>query len=504
MQAFFLWLQQVSLFRQQIKLATKTSAQFFLHILRLPYVFFTQRYGGEVGGRVALNDRVAQLLTGELASAVLSLLTAVFFLVLMAAYDHLLTGTVVFAAMLNLVVLRWVSRKRVDLNQRMLQEQGKLFGTAMGGLSLIETIKATASESDFFGRWSGYHAKASVAQQEMNWWTIMLNPIPTFLSAMTTAGVLGLGALRVMDGQMTMGMLLAFQSLMGAFMSPIAKLVRLGASFQEAVGGMNRIDDVLRYEQDKAYKSNDRTADETSFRLTGYLEIRNLTFGYSRLDPPLIKDFSLNVTPGARVALVGSSGSGKSTIAKLVCGLFEPWEGEILFDCKRRDEIPREVMNNSVAYVDQDIFIFEGSVRENLTMWNDVVPDSDVVRGGKDACIHEDVSARSGSYDCNVIEGGRNFSGGQRQRLEIARALVSNPSILVLDEATSALDPHVEKEIDENLRRRGCTCLIVAHRLSTIRDCDEIIVLERGQVVQRGTHEELMQVEGQYKWLIQA
>ncbi len=503
-QIFFLWLQQVSLFRQQIKLSIKTSAQFFLHVLRLPFVFFTQRYGGEVGSRVGLNDRVATLLTGELASAVLSLLTALFFLGLMASYDQLLTGTVVLAGVLNLLVLRYVSRKRVDLNQRMLQEQGKLFGTAMGGLSLIETIKATASEPDFFSRWSGYQAKASVAQQELNWWTIVLNPIPTFLASLTTAAVLGLGALRVMEGQMTLGMLLAFQSLMAAFMSPVARLVRLGASFQEAVGGMNRIDDVLRYEQDKIYKIEGRQADQTVFRLAGYLEIRNLTFGYSRLERPLIEGFCLNLQPGARVALVGTSGSGKSTIAKLVCGLFEPWEGEILFDCMPRGEIPREVLNNSIAYVDQDIFIFEGTVRDNLTMWNSVVPESDVVRAGKDACIHEDISARARSYDCKVLEAGRNFSGGQRQRLEIARALVSNPSILVLDEATSALDPHVEKEIDENLRRRGCTCLIVAHRLSTIRDCDEIIVLERGKVVQRGTHEELMKVEGHYKWLIQA
>jgi len=502
-QAFFLWLQQTSLFRQQIKLSVKTSSQFFLHVLRLPFVFFTQRYGGEVGSRVGLNDRVASLLTGEFASAVLSLLTALFFLGLMVCYDLLLTGTVVLAGILNLIVLSYVSRKRVDLSQRLLQEQGKLFGTAMGGLGLIETIKATASESDFFFRWSGYQAKASIAQQDLNWWTILLNPAPAFLSGMTTAAVLGIGALRVMQGEMTLGMLLAFQILMGAFMAPVARLVRLGASFQEAVGEMNRIDDVLRYQQDKAYGIHRPQPDSTAFRLTGYLEIRNLTFGYNRLDPPLIEGFSLSVQPGARVAIVGSSGSGKSTIAKLVCGLFEPWDGEILFDDLPREGIPREVLNNSIAYVDQDIFIFQGTARDNLTMWNSVVPDFDVVRAGKDACIHEDVSARNGSYDCNVLEGGRNFSGGQRQRLEIARALVSNPSILVLDEATSALDPHVEKEIDNNLRRRGCTCLIIAHRLSTIRDCDEIIVLERGKVVQRGTHEDLVKVEGQYKWLIQ-
>ncbi len=504
LQILFYSLKQASLFRQQIKLSITSSTSFFLHILKLPYVFFTQRYGGEVGARVLLNDRVAQLLTGDLAAAVLSLMTATFFLILMALYEIGLTGVVVAAAALNFVVLRYVSRRRVDLNQRVMQEQGKLFGTALGGLTLIETIKATASESDFFSRWSGCQAKAGKALQDLNWWTTVLNPIPTFLSALTGALILGLGALRVMDGLMTMGMLLAFQSLMGAFMTPVGAMVRLGAGFQEAVGGMNRIDDVLRYDQDKIYRADARRADQEIFRLTGYLEIRNLTFGYSRLNPPLIEGFSLSVPPGARVALVGASGSGKSTVAKLVSGLYDPWDGEILFDGKHRDEIPREVLSNSVAYVDQDIFVFEGSIRDNLTLWNPAVPEADVVRAGKDACIHEDISARTGSYDCRVVEAGRNFSGGQRQRIEIARALVSNPSILVLDEATSALDPEVEKQIDENLRRRGCTCLIVAHRLSTIRDCDEILVLEKGKIVQRGTHEELIRVEGQYKWLIES
>ncbi|RPI21877.1 MAG: ATP-binding cassette domain-containing protein, partial [Acidobacteria bacterium] len=496
-------LQQDSLFRQQVKLAITSSAGFFLHVLRLPFVFFTQRYSGEVGYRIYLNDRVAQLLTGELASAFLSLLTALFFLVLMAAYDHLLAGIVVLAAAVNFVVLRYVSRKRVDLTQRVFQEQGKLLGTAMGGLSLIETLKATASESDFFSRWSGYQASTARAQQDLGWWNSILTPIPTFLSALTTTAVLAIGALRVMDGLMTMGLLLAFQSLMAVFLIPVAQLVRLGTSFQEAVGAMNRIDDVIKYEQDRAYRTESGRIDSETFRLTGYLEIRNLTFGYSRLATPLIENFSLTVPPGARIALVGASGSGKSTIAKLVCGLYEPWEGEILFDRKRRDELPREVLTSSIAYVDQEIFVFEGAVRENLALWNPVVPEADMIRAGKDACIHEEVSARSGGYDCLVAEAGRNFSGGQRQRMEIARALVSHPSILVLDEATSALDPEVEKEIDENIRRRGCTCLIIAHRLSTVRDADEIIVLDRGKVVQRGRHDDLMKVEGHYRWLIE-
>jgi ABC-type bacteriocin/lantibiotic exporter with double-glycine peptidase domain len=312
---------------------------------------------------------------------------------------------------------------------------------------------------------------------------------------------------------MTMGMLVAFQTLMTRFMEPVQQMVNLGAQFQEMIGDMNRLDDVLAYAPDSQYddgENGDKKAagkgkrESRRVKLTGALSIKNLTFGYSRLEPPLVENFSLDVTPGARVALVGTSGSGKSTIARLVCGLFEPWDGEILFDGRPRKEIPKPVMLNSLSYVDQDIFLFSGTVRDNLNMWNTAVADTDIVRAGKDAAIHEDITTRPNAYDGEVAEGGKNFSGGQCQRLEIARSLVNNPTLLILDEATSALDPETEKEIDLALRRRGCTCLIVAHRLSTIRDCDEIIVLDRGKVVQRGMHQELIDEDGPYRRLIES
>jgi NHLM bacteriocin system ABC transporter peptidase/ATP-binding protein len=506
MHGFLTWLQQNSLLRQQVKLAVSSSAAFFHHVLRLPYVFFTQRYAGEIGSRVMLNDRVAVLLSGELANTFLKLMTICFFSILMFSYDPLLTILGIFMACINFLVLSYVSRRRVDLNQRMLQESGKLIGTAMGGLNLIETIKATGSEGDFFSRWAGYQAKLANAQQDLSWWTNIVTPVPIFLSTITTAVILGVGGLRIMDGHMTMGMLVAFQSLMLGFMTPVIQLVNLGARFQEAVGDMNRLDDVMRYEPDRQYldRETDPEADEERVQLSGRLEIRNLTFGYSRLEPPLMEGFNLVVAPGARVALVGGSGSGKSTMARLVCGLYEPWEGEILFDGRKRDAIAREIMRSSLSYVDQDILLFEGSVRDNLTMWNPTIPDMNITRACRDACIHADIAARTNGYDSEVKEGGSNFSGGQRQRLEIARALAANPSILVLDEATSALDPETERLIDENLRRRGCTCLIIAHRLSTIRDCDEIVVLDRGKVVQRGLHEELIKEDGLYRWLIES
>ena len=488
-------LQQHYLLRLENRLSLATSSRFFWHVLRLPVEFFTQRYAGEIGNRVSINDRVAKLLSGELATTALSFMVIAMYALLMLQYDVVLSLVSVATGVMNMAALRWVSAKRTVVNQRMLQDRGKLMGTAMGGLQTIETLKASGSESDFFARWSGYQAKVVNAFQELQLTTQLLSVVPPFLLSLNTALVLGIGGLRVMDGHLTMGMLVAFQSLMLAFLAPINKLVTLGGQLQEVKGDMNRLDDVFCAEVDPAAEDVTAVAAPpgslAATKLAGYLELKGVSFGYSRLDPPLIEDFSLSLRPGARVALVGGSGSGKSTVAKLVAGLYEPWAGQILFDGRRRSEIPRAVMINSVAVVDQDISMFEGTLRDNLTLWDKTAPDQDLMDAAKDACIHDDITERAGGYGAPLEEGGRNFSGGQRQRMEIARALVLRPRILVLDEATSALDPATEKAIDDNLRRRGCTCLIVAHRLSTIRDCDEIIVLHQGKVVQRGIHEEM-------------
>jgi ABC-type bacteriocin/lantibiotic exporter with double-glycine peptidase domain len=328
------------------------------------------------------------------------------------------------------------------------------------------------------------------------------------LTALATAAVLGVGALRVISGDITIGMLVAFQSLMTSFMAPIGQMVTLGTTLQESRGDLSRVEDVLRYEPDPQVPakiaSEEEIPQDMPAELSGYLQLQDLAFGYSRLEAPLIEGFSLTLEPGSRVALVGASGSGKSTVAKLVSGLYPPWKGEILFDGQQRANVPHDLLTSSLAMVDQDINLFEGTVKENLTLWDHTITRSSLVRAARDACIHDDVAARKGSYESQVEEDGGNFSGGQRQRLEIARALVGDPTIVIFDEATSALDPTTESEIDDNLRRRGCTCLIIAHRLSTIRDCDEIIVLDRGKVVQRGTHEQMRDVDGPYSRLIGA
>ncbi|HSI12933.1 MAG TPA: NHLP family bacteriocin export ABC transporter peptidase/permease/ATPase subunit [Chthoniobacter sp.] len=487
------FLQKYFLLRFETKLALTTSAKFFTHVLRLPAEFFSQRFGGEIGSRVLINDKVAQVLSGQLTTTVLDMTMLGFFAVLMFQYDVVLTLTCIFLGGLNLVVNKWVARKRVDGSRRLLQESGKLMGTAMGGLQMIETLKATGGEGDFFARWAGYQAKALAAKQELGIYSQCIGALPPLLTSITTTAILGLGGMRVMNGHLTVGMLVAFQGLVGNFMKPITTFVTFGSTLQELEGDMNRLDDVLRYPQDEQYT---RTVPADSplnklIKLTGHVEFRNVTFGYSPLEKPLIEDFSIVIKPGSRVALVGGSGSGKSTCAKLVSGLYKPWSGQILFDGVPREEIPHNLLCNSIGMVDQDIFLFGGTVRDNLAMWDSTIPEINITRAAKDAAIAEVIAARPGGFASDVEEGGSNFSGGQRQRLEIARALVGDPTFLILDEATSALDPTTEREIDDAMRRRGCSCLIVAHRLSTIRDADEIIVLERGKVVQRGTHDEM-------------
>jgi NHLM bacteriocin system ABC transporter peptidase/ATP-binding protein len=513
-------LQQHHLSMLEIKLALSSSSKFFNHLLHLPIEFFAQRFAGDLSARLQSNDQVARLFSGELATNALNCVLIVFYAFLMCQYDLMLTAIGVGIAVVNIVILRSVARRKVDQNQKLLQIRGKFMGDAVSGLSIIETLKASGAESDFFAKIGGLHANVVCASQEMDVTNQFISCVPTFLSALNNALILGFGGFLVMDGKMTLGMLVAFQSLMSSFIEPVNRLVQLGSSLQELEGSMNRIDDVLNYRVDKRFEdksvnekigfnkrisanagkgSNECGGDndmefiseENTPKLAGFVELKNVTFGYSKLEPPLIENFNLKLKPGMRVALVGSSGSGKSTIAKLVSGLYSPWSGEILFDGRPRSHISNHVITNSISIVDQDISMFEGSVKENIILWDYSIADNSVFAATTDASIHEDIARRPSAYEAKIEEGGKNFSGGQRQRLEIARALAIGPAVMILDEATSALDPQTEAVIDAGIRRRGCSCIIVAHRLSTVRDCDEIIVMEYGRIVCRGTHDEL-------------
>ena len=496
------WLQRHYLLKLETRIALSGSATFLWHVLRLPVGFFNQRSAGDIGARVGLGEQVANMLSEDLAAALLSLLTALFFGLIMLFYDVGMSVLTMAIVAVNVLVLRFVAAHRVELNQRITIERGKVMGTAMDGLLLIETLKASGAESDFFSRWAGYQARLMNSLQAMNRSAIALDLLPKFLTALNGALILGLGGVRVMRGDMTIGTLIAFQALAASFTSPVNALVALGGKLQGFQGAMNSLDDVMLAPCDDLEAQEQGQQPLAQAKLSGAIELRDITFGYSRFEPPLLEHFNLHIAPGQRVALVGGSGCGKSTIAKLVVGLYQPWDGAILFDGRPRGAWPRRQLLNSVAAVDQDIALFSGTIRDNLSMWDSTVPQAAIVAAAKDACIHDVISARPGGYDSAVDEGGRNFSGGQRQRLEIARALSGSPRLLVLDEATSALDPLTEQEVNEQLRRRGCTCLVVAHRLSSIRDCDEIIFLERGKVLERGSHESLLALNGHYARLI--
>jgi NHLM bacteriocin system ABC transporter peptidase/ATP-binding protein len=524
-QAVLTWLQRYYLLRLETKLALGTSSRFFNHILRLPAAYFGQRFAGEIGSRVQINDDVAKIIGGRLATTTIDSVLTIFYATLMFLYDTKLTLAVLLLSAFNIAAVKAASRARTDASRRLKQDLGKLQGTAMNGLKMIETLKATGSEGEFFGRWAGYYAKSLNTTQQLGVLGQIGGAVPPFVQTATTAAVLVLGGMKVMDGEFTVGMLVAYQTLLGSFTRPLASFVNFSASLQELQADMNRLDDVLRYPADAQYRADAGDGKAAAagagaaagaaggapaivrpasarVKLSGRVELRNVTFGYSPLDKPLISDFNLIVEPGRRVALIGASGSGKSTVAKIVSGLYEAWGGEILFDDVPRQNLPRDLIVNSLAVVDQEVFLFGGSVTENVTMWDPTISGPRIVQAARDAAIDEVIAAREGGYQSRIVEGGGNFSGGQCQRLEISRALVGEPTIVVMDEATSALDPTTEMLIDESMRRRGCTTIVIAHRLSTIRDSDEIIVMERGQIVQRGTHEDMKDIEGPYKHLV--
>lgn len=482
------------------KLATIGSSTFMWKVLHLPMEFFSQRLAGDIQGRQGSNAGIANSVVNTFAPLALNAIMMVFYLVVMIRYSWILTLVGLSSLVINAWMSRIISQKRINITRVSMRDAGKLAGATVAGVEMIETIKASGAENGFFERWAGYQASVNAQKAKYAKVNQYLGMIPSVVSTITGIVVLTLGVWFAMEGTFTVGMIMAFQGVLSSFSAPAATFISAGQTIQEMRTQMERVEDVMEYREDDCYKTE--VKEESFAKLKGNIELKNITFGYSRLSDPVIKDFSLNIKPGQRVALVGTSGCGKSTISKLVSGLYQPWSGEILYDGKHLSEIDRDVFTGSLAVVDQEITLFEGTIAENIKMWDTSIEDFEMILAARDAQLHEEIMHRDGGYNYRIAEGGKDFSGGQRQRLEIARVLAQDPSIIILDEATSALDAKTEYDLVKAVKDRGITCIVVAHRLSTIRDCDEIIVLDHGVAVERGTHEELYAKGGKYTQLI--
>ncbi len=484
-----------------VKMSVVGSTSYMWKVLHLPMEFFSQRLAGDIHSRLGLNSSAAGTLVNTFAPLLLNSIMMVFYLVLMLRQSPILTLIGICTLLLNSVLSTVISERRMNIARVEMRDNGMLEAATVTGIEMVETIKASGAENSFFQKWAGHQAAVNAQSVAAAKTQQTIGVLPALFGTIANYAVLILGVWLTMQGRFSLGGVMMFQGFLGSFMSPAMTLVNAGQTIQEMRTEMERVEDVMGYPDD-VNAADEPRPEEKLEKLSGRIELKNVTFGYSRLAPPLIEDLSLSMKTGDRIALVGASGCGKSTISKLISGMYQPWSGEILFDGKPRSAYPRDVMVGSLAVVDQDIILFEDTIENNIKMWDDTIMDFEVILAARDAQIHDDIVQMPGGYRHRLNSGGRNLSGGQRQRLEIARVLAQDPTIIILDEATSALDAKTEYEVVNAIRERGITCIVIAHRLSTVRDCDEIIVLDRGRIVERGRHEDLIRAGGAYAELV--
>ena len=496
------WIQATYTLKVNGKIAIVANSEYMWHVLRLPMEFFSQRMAGDITSRRNQNASIAGSIISTFAPLTIQAVMMIFYLFVMLRYSVVLSLIGIASILINMLVSRYISKKRINLTRVTSRDSGKLAGATVAGIEMIESIKSSGAENGYFEKWSGYQASVNAGNVKFTKLNAYMGIIPSVVSMLTNTLVLMGSVYLCQQGEWTVGMITAFSGFLGSFLSPAMQFVSASQTLQEMRTNMERIEDVMEYPADVPYSSEPISDDEEFDKLSGKIELKNVTFGYSRLAEPLIKDFSMTLMPGQRVAFVGPSGCGKSTISKLISGLYKPWSGEILFDGKPMSEINRNVFTGSLSVVDQDIILFEDTIANNIKMWDTSIEDFEMILAARDAQIHNDIMQRDGGYQYRLMEGGKDLSGGQRQRLEIARVLAEDPTIIIMDEATSALDAKTEYDVVKSIQNRGITCIVVAHRLSTIRDCDEIIVLDRGKVVERGTHAELYANGGVYTQLV--
>lgn len=494
--------RSILLMKLKNKMSLINGYKFLSHMLRLPIAFFDQRYAGDLVSRMDNNNDINEFIAGNFAEIILNVFTAVFFLIVLLLYDPLLTMIGAVSILISVIVAAIANKEVANATNKLQMAGGKLYGALCAGLNITDTIKAAGVEMEYSNRLIGLQAVSASQEQKLKRFQQVVSAIPSSTSQICDVFMLFVGAKMVISGEFSPGALIAFNSLFDSFQDPINKLIGFFEGLQTAKSNIYRVNDIEKYPQDKL--TFDRKASDSGMhKLSGRIELKDVSFGYAVQKPPTVSGFSFYLKSGDSIAFVGPSGCGKSTISKVISGLYHPWEGQILFDGIPMESLPLEIIHASIATVSQNISLFSGTIKDNLTMWNSAIPEEDIISAAKDACIHDYIMQQPGGYDYKLNEGASNLSGGQRQRIEIARALVGNPSILVMDEATSALDPIVEKQILDNISRRGCTCIIVAHRLSAIRDCSQIVVMKDGKIIQRGTHDSLKTEDGFYRYFIQ-